>query len=234
MHPSPTLSIIVPCLNEAARIATALARLTPLRKRGAELIVVDGGSEDDSVERALPLANRVAKSKRGRAVQMNAGAALATAPALLFLHADCALPNYADSLILKGLAVTGAHWGRFDVSLEGSHPLLPVIAGMMNLRSRATAIATGDQGIFVTRDLFAAVGGFPEIPLMEDIALCRRLKSRGAPLCLPQRLTTSARRWEQRGVLRTILLMWWLRLEYYCGADPSRLAARYDVVRERG
>jgi rSAM/selenodomain-associated transferase 2 len=222
------LSIIVPCLNEAGGIVAALDRLQPLRRRGAEIIVVDGGSSDGSVALAAPHADWVLTAPRGRSSQMNAGAAAARGDILLFLHADCVLPPDADRLIVNGLAASGRRWGRFDVRLQGIHPLLRLVAFMMNRRSRLTGIATGDQGIFLTRELFAAAGGIPEIPLMEDIAFSRNLKSRGAPLCLRARITASGRRWERRGVLRTIMLMWRLRLSYFLGADPADLALRYD------
>jgi rSAM/selenodomain-associated transferase 2 len=225
------LSIIIPCLNEAGGIVAALARLQPLRRRGVEVIVVDGGSSDGSVALAATHADRVLAASRGRASQMNAGAAVARGPVLLFLHADCALPADGDRLILDGLQAGGKRWGRFDVSLAGAHPLLGLIAFMMNWRSRLTGIATGDQGIFVTRRLFADAGGFPAIPLMEDIALSKILKSQGAQLCLGARITASGRRWDERGALRTILLMWRLRLAYFLGADPANLALRYDEFR---
>lgn len=224
---APPLSVIVPCLNEAAGIATMLGALQPLRARGAEIIVADGGSHDNTVALATPLADRVVRAPRGRAAQMNSGAALARGSVLLFLHADCTLPPGADRLIVDGLAARASAWGRFDVRLQGRHALLPVIAALMNLRSRLSGIATGDQGIFVSRECFDAVGGYAAIPLMEDIDLSRRLKARGAPLCLRARLTASARRWEQHGVLRTILLMWRLRLAYSFGTDPAVLARRY-------
>lgn len=227
------LSVVIPCLNEAAGIITALKRLQPMRARGAEIIVVDGGSTDGSPAVAAPYADHVVAAPRGRAFQMNAGAAAASADVLLFLHADCELPDRADHLIRDGLASSGKTWGRFDVRLDGAHPLLRVVAAMMNLRSRLTGIATGDQGLFMQRGVFTQVKGFPEIPLMEDIAMSRRLKMHGPPLCLRQTLISSARRWEQRGVLRTIVLMWRLRLAYFLGADPARLALRYDTVRAR-
>jgi rSAM/selenodomain-associated transferase 2 len=231
--PARGLSIIVPCLDEAARIAGTLANLQPLRQRGAEVIVVDGGSHDDSVTLAAPFADRILTAPRGRASQMNAGAAVAGGNVLLFLHADCTLPDSADRCVIGGLAASGRHWGRFDVRLDSLYPLLHAVAFMMNWRSRLTGIATGDQGLFVTRGLFAAVGGFPEIALMEDIALSRLLKSRAAPLCLRERITASGRRWERYGVLRTMLLMWRLRLAYFCGADPADLALRYESARSR-
>jgi rSAM/selenodomain-associated transferase 2 len=199
-----------------------------MRLHGSEVIVVDGGSRDGTVERALPFADAVFTATRGRASQMNAGAARARGEILLFLHADTRLPEAADALVVDGLKRARRGWGRFDVAIEGRHPLLGVVACLMNLRSRLTGIATGDQAIFVTRSLFTAAGGYPEIALMEDIALSKRLKRFGPPLCLKHRLTTSGRRWEQNGVLRTILLMWRLRLAYWLGADPAKLALRYD------
>jgi len=221
------LSIIVPCLNEADGIAGALSALAPLRARGAEIIVVDGGSSDGTAERAAPLADTVIGAARGRAVQMNAGAACARGEILLFLHADTVLPGAADALVIDGLERTRRGWGRFDVTIAGRHPLLRIVERLMNLRSRLTGIATGDQAIFVTRSLFTAAGGYPEIALMEDIALSTLLKRFGPPLCLRHRLTTSGRRWEENGVLRTIVRMWHLRLAYWLGADPGKLALRY-------
>jgi rSAM/selenodomain-associated transferase 2 len=216
------LTIVVPVLNEAQGLAACLQDLAPLRARGHEVIVVDGGSDDGSAALAAPLADRVLASPRGRAVQMNAGARAASGDALVFLHADTRLPDQAEPMILSALAT---HiWGRFDVALEGRHPLLRVVATAMNLRSRLTGIATGDQAIFVRRADFP---GFPEIALMEDIALSRILKRRGGPACLKDRVRTSGRRWESRGVARTIFLMWRLRLLYWLGCAPERLARRY-------
>ena len=223
-----SLFIIIPCLNEEAIIVRSLERLRPLRRRGVEVIVVDGGSSDATVAAAKPLADQVITARRGRAAQMNAGAAAARGEALLFLHADCRLPPDADRLIINGLAASGRRWGRFDVRISGAHPLLRVIAFMMNWRSRLTGIATGDQGLFVTRELFIAAGAFPPIALMEDVALSRRLKALDAPLCLRAKVTASARRWERHGVVRMMVLMWRLRLAYFFGADPAKLAARYD------
>jgi rSAM/selenodomain-associated transferase 2 len=223
----PSLSIIIPVLNEAATIVAALEALAPLRARGSEIIVVDGGSGDDTAALAKPFADFVIASARGRAVQMNAGAGVARGDVLLFLHADTRLPQDAERLILDGLARSKRAWGRFDVAIEGAHPLLPVIAATMNLRSRLTGISTGDQAMFVTREAFDSVGGFPEIVLMEDITFARNLKRVSRPLCLSARVTTSGRRWEQHGVLRTMLLMWRLRLAYFLGAKPDVLAKRY-------
>lgn len=222
-----SLSIIVPCLNEAVTVAATLAALRPLRARGAEVIAVDGGSSDDTAGLAQPHVDVVLTARRGRALQMNAGAAVARGDILLFLHADCMLPEVADHLIVDGLNRERKSWGRFDVAIIGRHPLLGIVANLMNVRSRLTGIATGDQGMFVTRTLFEAAGRFPEIPLMEDIALSQRLGRFSAPLCLRHRIRASGRRWERDGVLRTTLLMWRLRFAYWRGADPEKLALRY-------
>lgn len=231
--PLPRLSIIVPVLNEAAFLGDYLGQLQAMRRDGHEVIVVDGGSSDGSLALAQGLADAVLQAPRGRALQMNAGAERARGEVLLFLHADTQLPAGAAESIRRGLA-GGAGWGRFDVSISGRHWLLPVIAACMNLRSRYTGIATGDQAIFVDARLFSDLGGFPELALMEDIALSRRLKARCWPVCLRARVLTSGRRWEQVGVLRTVLLMWGLRLAYFCGADPAWLARCYGYAPRRG
>ncbi len=225
------ISIIVPALNEAQGIAAALAALASLRNRGHEVIVVDGRSSDKTAALSRGAADRVVAAARGRASQMNAGAALAQDEVLLFLHADTRLPENADARILQGLAATGRAWGRFDVRIEGKSRLLPVIAFFMNLRSRATGIATGDQAIFVRRDAFWRIGGYPPLELMEDIALSRLLARVSRPLCLADKAVTSGRRWERHGVLRTVLLMWWLRLAFFFGATPASLARLYDGER---
>ncbi len=226
--PAPTrISIIIPTLNEAVGIADTLRPLQPLRARGHQVIVVDGGSTDATVEIARPLVDRVLASEPGRARQQNVGAAAATGDVLLFLHADTLLPPDADRLVIDGLTASGRGWGRFDVRLSGRHPALRVVERMVGWRSRTTGIATGDQAIFVRRDWFRGGGGFPQIPLMEDVALSRSLRRLGPPLCLREPVVTSSRRWEERGVMRTIVLMWRLRAEYALGADPARLAERY-------
>jgi rSAM/selenodomain-associated transferase 2 len=219
------LSIVIPALDEAAIIRRALEALLPLRVRGHEVIVVDGGSSDGTAEIARLLCDRVVAAPGGRAAQMNAGARLATGGALGFLHADTTLPLDALEEIVSSLK--NHSWGRFDVSIEGRHPFLTVIAWSMNLRSRLTGIATGDQAIFARRDAFQEAGGFPEIPLMEDIALCKRLKRVSRPLCVSERAITSGRRWEENGVLATMMLMWRLRFAYFFGADPKELARQY-------
>jgi rSAM/selenodomain-associated transferase 2 len=222
------LTIVVPVLDEAAIIIGALRALEPLRARGAEIIVVDGGSRDGTPRLAAPFADRVIAAPRGRGAPMNAAAALGTGDSLLFLHADTALPEDADGLIAAALSRRA--WGRFDLRIAGRHPFLGVIARMINWRSRLTGIATGDQAIFVTRQTFAAVGGFPDLPLMEDIAMSRRLKRLSRPYCIAVPVVTSGRRWEHHGVWRTIVLMWRLRLAYYLGVAPARLALRYGPV----
>ncbi|MGH8568168.1 MAG: TIGR04283 family arsenosugar biosynthesis glycosyltransferase [Gammaproteobacteria bacterium] len=224
------LSIIVPCLNEAAVIVEGMSALAPLRRQGAELILVDGGSSDMTSALAGPWVDRVLRAPPGRARQMNTGAGEAQGELLLFLHADTRLPRNADALITRAMD-GGRVWGRFDVKIEGRHAMLRVVARLMNLRSRLTGIATGDQAIFVSRRVFRAIGGYPDIPIMEDIALSRRLRSLGRPACLYERVTTSGRRWETQGVWRTILLMWRLRLRYFLGADPGKLAAHYEATR---
>lgn len=219
------LTFVVPTLDEAAGIARCLGRLQDARGRGHEVIVVDGGSRDATPAIARLLADRVLSAPRGRATQMNAGAATARGDGLVFVHADTLLAPAADREVAA--ALLRAAWGRFDVRIAGRHPLLRVIAATMNLRSRLTGIATGDQAIFVRRDLFEALGGYAAIPLMEDVELSRRLRGRAWPRCLQARVETSGRRWESRGVLRTVALMWRLRLAYWFGADPVRLAERY-------
>lgn len=223
----PAVSIIVPVLDEARAIEAALLPLQAWRAAGAEVVVVDGGSRDATRALAAPLADRVMSAERGRAAQMNAGARASAGDVLLFLHADTVLPADAMAAVVAGAASAG--WGRFDVAIEGADPLLALVALTMNLRSRLTGIATGDQAIFVARAAFEAVGGFPDIPLMEDVALSKALRRRSPPVCLRRRVLTSGRRWERHGTLRTILLMWRLRLAYALGADPHRLARRYDV-----
>lgn len=221
------LSVIIPVLNEAAVITCCLEPLQHLRERGHEIILADGGSEDATVEYASALVDRIVESERGRAVQMNSGAGQSTGELLLFLHADTRLPENVDQLLLEAVQ-SAKTWGRFDVRLSGKQALLRVIEWFINLRSRLTGIATGDQAMFVTRELFDRINGFPQIALMEDVAISKELRRWGKPVCLRQRVITSSRRWEQNGIIRTIFKMWGLRLRYALGADPDKLAGEYE------
>jgi len=225
---TPVLSIIIPTLNEATTIVETLHHLQSVRGQATELIVVDAGSKDETVRLASPLVDRVITCEPGRALQMNAGARVSQGEVLWFLHADTLVSPDARQAILDEMK-EGLHlWGRFDIRLSGQAALLRVVERMMNLRSRITGIATGDQGIFVHRSSFLRVGGFTEIPLMEDIDLSRKLKrAAGNPACLPVKIITSSRRWETHGILRTIWLMWRLRLAYALGVSPARLARQY-------
>jgi rSAM/selenodomain-associated transferase 2 len=225
------ISIIIPVLNEAALIVQVLTSLQPLREAGHEVIVADGGSVDDTLALSEPLSDRLIRSPRGRSRQMNAGARVAMGEIFLFLHADTFLPKGVDRMIIEGMKRQGKGWGRFDVQLSGNHFFLRITEWLMNWRSRLTGIATCDQGIFMQRLLFETVGGFPDIDLMEDIALSKILRRYGRPVCLRQRVLTSSRRWEENGILRTILLMWRLRLSYFLGSDPRRLAKIYERPR---
>ncbi|MCG6900131.1 MAG: TIGR04283 family arsenosugar biosynthesis glycosyltransferase [Gammaproteobacteria bacterium] len=224
------LSIIIPTLNEAGCIQTTLAQLQPLRLRGHEIILVDGGSTDATLALSLALVDRVVQTPAGRGWQMQAGAAVACGTVLWFLHADSSIPATADTLILDTLHRTQTGWGRFDISFTDNHPLLKCVAWFMNHRTRFSGIATGDQGIFVARTLYDRVGGFPSIPLMEDISFSRKLKRHGRPCRITQTLGTSPRRWHTHGILRTIVTMWGLRLAYFAGISPERLAKYYSVT----
>lgn len=225
------LAIIVPILNEIETLPTLLEHLHRWQKRGAEVLLVDGGSHDLTADTARALGFQVLDAPRGRASQMNAGAQASQAPHLMFLHADGRLPDSADQIVLNALLATDSAplvWGRFDIRIEGRSRMLPVIAWMMNLRSRLSGIATGDQTLFMTRILFNRIGGFPEQPLMEDIEISKRLKKISAPICLRQRVTTSGRRWDRHGSWRTIILMWQLRWAYWRGTPAEQLARRYS------
>ena len=220
------LSIIVPVLNESGGIVACLEALSPLRACGHQVIVVDGGSHDPTLALCRDRADVVMSSAPGRARQMNAAAECAEGEVLLFLHADTTLPLRADRAIAHALS-GGAEWGRFDVRIAGRSPMLPVVAALMNLRSRCTGIATGDQALFVRRELFQRVGAYPDQPLMEDIELSRRLRAMARPACLRERVVTSGRRWDAQGAWHTILLMWRLRWRYWRGASPEALAEAY-------
>lgn len=222
------LSIIVPVLNDARQLLHALDHLGALRARGAEVLIVDGGSDDETAAVAMRLGGRPVSSSTGRARQMNAGARMASGEILLFLHVDTTLPENADRLIESAMGDGRRIWGRFDVDIQGHSRMLRVIAALMNWRSRITGIATGDQAIFVARSAFESVGGYPDQPLMEDIELCKRLRLLSPPACLRARAVTSGRRWESRGVWRTIILMWRLRWSYWRGVPVSVLAHMYE------
>lgn len=221
------LSLIIPVLNEGKTLNSFLLRLQTYRSRGHEIILVDGGSSDGSLALGDGLVDRQLRSPPGRARQMNRGAAAATGELLLFLHADTELPAEADCLINHGLADCGRDWGWFDARLDNRAPAYRLIGSLMSLRARLTRVATGDQALFVRRSLFESLGGFPDIPLMEDIAISKRLRQQGKPLVLASPVVTSSRHWRRRGLLRTVLLMWSLRLQYFLGVSPERLHRRY-------
>lgn len=218
-------SIIIPALNEQEGIKNCLSALQPYRDQ-AEIILVDGGSLDNTLAIASPLVDKVLTGAKGRARQMNVGAKAATGDLLIFLHSDTYLPDHALTLINDS-----AVWGRFDIRLTGSHWLLPLISQLMNWRSRLTGIATGDQAIFVKKAMFDAVNGYADIALMEDIDLSRRLKKITPPLCLSAKVQSSARRWQTFGVFKMIALMWRCRLGYFLGEKPEVLAQLYQQGR---
>ena len=221
------ISVVIPTLNEAQNIQALLRDLAGLHTRGHEVLLVDGGSEDGTAAQARGQVDQVLFTQPGRAVQMNAGAGAANGDILWFLHADSRVPVEAADRLCDA-CIAGHLWGRFDVRLSGSHWLLRVVEQAMNLRSHLTGIVTGDQGIFVTRQAFEAVNGFPEIALMEDIALSKKLRRKGRPARIRRPLLqTSSRRWERHGIVRTIAHMWQLRLAYALGAEPRDLARRY-------
>lgn len=220
------LSIIIPVLNEAPRVKPALQQLQALRNAGAEVILVDGGSDDQSLAMAAGLVDQSLQAAKGRAIQMNAGAAKARGKYLLFLHIDTRLQLSADQLgqIFNQAKVV---WGFFPVRLSGHQRLLRIIETAMNWRSRLTLIATGDQCLFVKRSLFKQLDGFARIDLMEDIDLCKRLRKIARPFIAPAIVVTSSRKWERQGIIKTVFLMWYLRLAYFLGAKPTQLANIY-------
>ena len=237
-----TLSIVIPLLNEADNLPKLMGHLTHLNPAPYQVILVDGGSTDNSVAIAKELIEglidsspsvisgqvidwQITESTAGRALQMNAGAELATGDVLLFLHADTQLPNHAIADITS--AVRQAAWGRFDVRLDSSAWMLKVVSQMMNWRSRLSGIATGDQAIFIKKPLFEQLGGYPQQALMEDVELCKRLKAIGKPACLRSKVITSTRRWQQYGTWRTIGLMWHLRFDYWRGVSADNIKQRY-------
>ncbi len=221
------LSIIIPTINEVSCIKQTLEALQPYRGKNLEIIVVDGGSHDGTLALTNSLADLSLESIRGRANQMNFGATKAHGEYLMFLHADTSVPPNAYETLENSL-LEGIVWGRFDIALSGEKGSLRMVELMMNTRSRWSGIATGDQAIFVRSDVFKNIGGYPDIALMEDIALSKKLKRITRPICLIEKVTTSSRRWESNGILRTILLMWILRFKYFFGVDPADLAKQYS------
>lgn len=221
------ISIIIPVLNEAEALRLHLPLLQHVRLAGHELIVIDGGSTDGEMKLIEPLVDTLVESSPGRARQMNAGARVARGEVLLFLHIDTVLPADGLDQIQSAMRKLSIMWGRFDVRLSGQRPVFRLIEFMINLRSRVSGVATGDQGIFVRASVFRRLGGFPDLPLMEDVALSKSLRRIVSPVCLRTRVTTSSRRWEKHGVMRTVLLMWWLRMLYFLGVSPARLHEMY-------
>lgn len=224
---SSKISIIIPALNEETALSQNLPKLQIYRNQGHEIILVDGGSHDQSLRVARPLVDRYIQTVKGRAHQMNEGADVAKNDILLFLHADTGLPDSADDLILRALDSSGHLWGRFNVRFSNGKFIFKVISGAMNIRSAMSGIATGDQAIFVNKNIFEDVGLFDRIPLMEDVSLSKKLLKHSRPCCLKETVRTSSRRWEKNGVYKTIFLMWRLRLAYFFGARPEKLADQY-------
>ncbi len=230
----PRISIIIPVLEEREALCRHLPWLQPLRGEEHELILVDGGSTDGGPAEVEELVDQSLSAPPGRARQMNAGAEAARGDILLFLHIDTLLPDNAGERIQQVLQPGEAVWGRFDVKLSGEEPAFRRIESWINRRSRWSGVATGDQAIFVSREAFHQVGGFPDIPLMEDVALSKALRRIARPVCLDERVVTSSRRWERNGIVRTVLLMWWLRLLYTMGVSPHRLHRMYHGGPSRG
>lgn len=221
------VSIIIPVFNEAQALAAHLPLLQELREQGHEVIVVDGGADALSARHFAALVDRWLPSAAGRARQMNVGAAAASGGILLFLHIDTRLPADAMALLEQGFATPATQWGRFDVRLSGQRLAFRVIEFMINLRSRLSGVATGDQAIFVNKSVFERIGGFAPLPLLEDVAISKTLRRLAPPLCLRSKVITSSRRWEAHGVVRTVLLMWWIRLLYSLGVSPQTLHGMY-------
>ncbi len=221
------ISIVIPVLNEALNLSRISSALQSIQHQGHEVIIVDGGSADNTLETAYEITDKVIVCKAGRAFQMNNGADIATGNVLLFLHADTVLPDNTVQIISDSFQNKN-YWGRFDVRLSSSKIVFRLIEKLMNLRSCLTSIATGDQAIFIEKSLFYRVAGFPEIALMEDIEISCRLKKIARPVCIKQKVVSSSRRWENNGVVATVLLMWKLRLYYFLGVSPEKLNRLYS------
>ena len=221
------LSIIIPVLNEEHFLTGNKERLVSLLQEGHEILVVDGGSQDNSVNIARSLGCRVFCTRASRGHQLGCGANHSKNGVLLFLHADTRLPSRAAQVITQALVRPEQLWGRFDVRFSNPHPVFRVIAWFMNKRSCLTGIVTGDHALFIKRKLYFDCGGYMDMPLMEDVEFCRRLKKNAPPVCLSEVVVTSSRRWEQNGILKTIITMWWLRLMFFFGQPPEKLARQY-------
>jgi len=219
------LSIIIPVLNEQANLSQISSHLQSIRHQGHEVIIVDGGSTDSTLAISYEVADHVIISKTGRALQMNNGAAIASGNVFVFLHADTFLPDNAVKIISESMSEHT--WGRFNVRLSSNRSVYRLIESLINLRSCFTSIVTGDQAMFIEKSLFDRVAGFPEIALMEDIEMSRKLKKIDRPVCIKQKVITSSRRWENRGVVTTVVLMWKLRLYYFFGVSPDKLNQLY-------
>ena len=230
---SPVLSIIVPVLNEARTITNVLTALKPFRQRGVEVIVVDGGSDDDTAQLAQPLADRVMRGPRGRAAQMNEGAKVASGFIFLFLPSDTTLSADADTQVMYGRARDTSVWGRFDMRLIGHHALLPIAARIVNWRSRMSGIASSEQAIFVQRETFFRIGGFADIPAMDDVEISKRLKAISPPICVASRVTVPAKRFDREGFWTTLRMMWLMRFRYRMGMKPAEILKRYGPDRPR-
>ena len=233
MNRIPKVSIIIPVLNEVKHIEKCITDLQLLQDSEHEVIFVDGGSVDDTVKLISQHSwCSIVTSVKGRANQMNTGAGHANGEVLLFLHVDTILPFDAIELIIKSFNLSNKSqskkWGRFDVRLSGTQRIFRIIEVMMNWRSRLTSVATGDQAIFINRELFEQVGAYPELALMEDIAMSKKLRQITKPVCLKQTVKTSSRRWEEKGILKTVLLMWQLRFLYFIGVSAEQLVKRYN------
>jgi len=224
------LSIIIPTLNEENNIARVINDIkSSIQLENYEIIICDGGSSDKTTFIAESLCDQVVISPAGRGGQLNHGAKNAHGDILLFLHADTSLPIHFDKMITNAIATNpGKSWGRFDLRLSGEKVIFRIVERLINIRSRITFISTGDQCLFMTREIFENVNGFKHIPLMEDVDISKRLKNVCPPICIACPVVSSSRRWEEKGILRTILLMWWLRLLFYMGISPETLKRLYN------